>query len=141
MARHLGHVSSVVKGGPSFSFRIYDALKKLVKPYYRLWLDAEFRSDIGWWLQFMRHFNGYACILSIETPVIAVYSGASVAGFGCIFGYNWIMGSFIDSWPFETPASHLAPAKLLCRGTHINTLEMWAVMAAATKWAPFWGNI
>ena len=63
-------------------------------PFYKLCLNDEFKSEIQWWLHFDRRFNGYVRILSIDTPLIAIYTDASSAGFGALFGFDWMVGSF-----------------------------------------------
>lgn len=64
------------------------------------------------------------------------YTDASLDGFGCIFGTDWFVRSFIHDRRIHAQPSHLAVPNALCIGAHI--LEMWAVMSAVSCWAPIY---
>ena len=78
----LSHCSKVVKGGRSFCVRIYDAVKVTREPYFKFRLSADFKSDVKWWLDFVRRFNGSAVVLGGHAAYISIYTDASLWGFG-----------------------------------------------------------
>lgn len=139
----LAHCAKVVRGGRTFSRRIYDLMGSVKKSYYKVRLNAGFREDVNWWLQFAKVFNGTSQMLGKFAPTHSVYTDASCWGFGALYGRDWLAGTFAeeDSTDLAGYLHHhnsIAPGSLL--GSHINTLEMWAVFAAASKWVGTWRN-
>ena len=143
LAGRLAHCSTVVRGGRSFTSRIYDAIRSLKKPFHRFRINAAFRDEILWWHKFIDTFNGLEKILGIHAPIFSVYTDASNFGFGAIFGLDWCTGAFMEDHHLELASklqAHIARSDYNCANEHINVKEMWAVMAAAYRWGPYWAD-
>ena len=83
----LAHCSTVVRGGRSFTSRVYDTIQQLREPFHKIRLNSEFHAEINWWLRFVDYFNGYAKLLGSHALTVAVYTDASDWGFGtCLTG-------------------------------------------------------
>lgn len=143
LAGLLAHCSKVVRGGRTFSRRIYDLMSTVQKSYYTVKLNKSIREDILWWAAFAEHFNGRSQILGKFAEIHSVYTDASKWGYGATYGLDWIVGSF-DS-DYEQALSRYAGHHYYApvgewSNDHINIQEMWGVFAAATTWAPMWKN-
>ena len=82
----LAPYAKVVRGGHTFYHRVYDLMNSAKYPYYKIRLNAGFREDVLWWLEFSERFNGQAQILGTFSTVHSVYSDASKWGFAALFG-------------------------------------------------------
>ena len=85
--------------------------------------------------------NGTASMLGKFATLQSCYSDASNWGFGGLYSYDWIAGSFYteDNEVLKGSLGHhfmICDKKLI--EEHINVKEMWAVYASALKWAPKW---
>ena len=137
----LAHCAKVVRGGRTFSRRVYDIIAQLRKPYYSARLNVGFKEDVGWWRKFVGRFNGKAGIVRASTPTRAVYSDSSGWGFGATHGVDWLVGTFNEGEGTalgEYVGHHHAPPPRLLGKEHINIKEMWAVLVGAARWATFW---
>lgn len=136
----LAHCAKVVRGGRTFSRRIYDLMGPIRKPYYRVRLNKGIMEDILWWRDFVGRFNGKAAILGSFIPTRAVYSDASSWGLAATYGNDWLVGSFkgSDSKKLEVYVGHHIAATSISQGEHINLKEMGAVFEGAVRWAPGW---
>ena len=76
----LAHCSKVIKGGHTFTRRIYDLMSTVKEPHYKVCLSVGVRLDIKWWLSFARTFNGVGKFIRTHS----VYSDASNWGFSAI---------------------------------------------------------
>ena len=81
----LSHCSMVIRGGRSFSARIFEASGKLKKPYHKFRITKDFRFEILWWLSYMSIFNGYNVILGKNVESISIYTDASNFGYGALY--------------------------------------------------------
>ena len=140
---YLAHFSKVVKGGRIFSRRIYDMLKIIKKPYYKIRLNGEFRQDVQWWSNYAEQFNGKSKILGKFAPLYSVYSDASLWGFSAVCSMHWLIGTFVPSDVLTVQqllGHHFCFVPDWISESHINVREMWAVTAAAICWGSHWKN-
>ena len=107
----VSHCSYVIKGGRTFSRRIFDLAALNTRSSTIIPLGTEILADFEWWLAFCYTFNGRACIIKGLHPV-PITSDSSFKGFGAWAGCDWIAG-FWD--PLDIPpvldfgCSHLTP--------------------------------
>ena len=111
---------------------------------HRVRLNEEFRLDLRWWLEFSRGFNGRARIIQPCEAVLAVYSDASMFGFGATHGNDWLAGSFSfkEGRDLQGRLGHhfVGAADKGCRTDNINVLELWPVLAAVRRWGHLWAD-
>ena len=134
----------MVRGGRSFTSRIYDAISTLKLPYYKFRIKSLFREEIQWWTDFMSHFNGYAHILHHHAPSVTVYSDASSSGFGAMYLHNWYVGAFdndLSTELFNLTSHHWTSPPPSPDTLHINLKEMWAVLTGTHRWAHSWCDL
>lgn len=138
----LAHCAKVIKGGRTFSRRIYELMGSLKKPYHRVRLNKGVQEDISWWKEFAARFNGKACILGRSVQTMSVYSDASGWGLAAIHGEDWIVGCFKgkDRQALGEYVGHHETGTDINSGEHINIKEMGAVYEGAVRWAPRWKN-
>ena len=77
----VSHCSYVVRGGRTFSRRIFDLAASYSRQCTSIPLDDNIKDDFNWWLAFCNTFNGRACILKNLYPV-PMYTDSSFTGFG-----------------------------------------------------------
>ena len=138
----LAHCSKVVKGGRTFSRRIYDLMGPIRKPYFKTRLNKGVREDLAWWRDFSHTFNGKASIIGKFVATKAVYSDASSWGLAASFGEDWLVGCFGEGDKRilgSYVGHHMVGTDIEC-GEHINVKEMGAVFEGAVRWAPSWGG-
>jgi hypothetical protein len=68
VAGYLSHCSQVVRGGRVFLRRIWDLTLKASHSSHWVYVDAESRRDVDWWLRNLQRFNGQHVIVS-SVPV------------------------------------------------------------------------
>ena len=138
----LAHCSKVVKGGRSFTSRIYDAIRVTKKPFYKIRLNASFKLDIDWWRNFASNFNGVRRMLGKHAPFFSIYTDASSKGFGGLHGSDWFTGSIEEKSAAlaNQVGHHYESYDATIVDGHINVTEMYAVMVAARRWAHQWSN-
>ena len=139
----MSHCSYVVRGGRTFSRRIFDLAASYSRHAKRIPLNRAVQADLDWWLAFCHIFNGQACIIKDLHP-IPIVSDSSFMGFGAWAGLDWIAG-FWD--PATTPqdfphgCSHVVdPPSFDKCGRNINVCELWPVVAGLHRWAPSYRN-
>ena len=139
----VSHCSYVVRGGRTFSRRIFDLAASYSRHCRSIPLDDAILADFHWWLSFCNTFNGKACIIRDMYP-IPLYSDASFTGFGAWMGLNWIFGlwegqSMIDH--LDSRCDHLQPPPAFDTAQkNINVYELWPVVVGIKRWAPFFRN-
>ena len=120
----LSFACKVVKPGRMFLRRLIDLSTSVQKLHHHINVNSDSRADIQWWIDFLPSWNGIAYIQS--TPVTSVsltlYTDASGEGFGALYKNQW----FSRPW---TP---------LLSSQHINTQELFAIVAAVFTWGPNW---
>ena len=141
----VSHCSYVIRGGRTFSRRIFDLAASYSRQASQIPLDEEILKDFKWWLAFCNVFNGRACIIK-DTYSIPMYSDSSFAGFGAWMGLDWLYGywddsSFVPVIPSASSCAHRAsPPVLEDVPKNINVYELWPVVVGLKRWAPHFRN-
>lgn len=80
----LNWASRVVRGGRTFLRRLIDLSMRLKKNHHRIWLNAEAKADIMWWVNCMDMFHGNTRFIDdMRPPVDKLSTDASrVSGGG-----------------------------------------------------------
>lgn len=125
LAGKLNWACRVVYGGRTFLRRIIDSLNSL-PPSGKFKLDASFRKDIAWWVNFLQVFNGTRLFLE-QMPTIDVVTDACPIAAGGYFRGDW----FYHNFSVDSPA---------WSSLHINHKETLAIVLAATRWGKRWSN-
>ena len=139
----LAHCCKVVKGGRTFSRRVYDLISSVRRNHHKVRLNEEFRLDLKWWLKFAAVFNGKARIIPPGSASVSVYSDASLVGFGATHGDDWLAGFFrnqegVDS---EWLGHHISDTKDIGWDTdNINVLELWPILEGVRRWSKGWAD-
>ena len=139
----LAHCAKVVRGGRTFSRRIYDMIGTLRYSHFKVRLSSGFREDVIWWDSFVGDFNGKAGMIGGFSPMIAVYSDASNWGAGATHGNDWLVGAFeekVDTLLGRYVGHHHQSPDVAVGSAHINIKEMWAAFAGASRWGGSWLN-
>ena len=139
----LAHCCKVVRGGRTFSRRVYDLISSVRRNHHKVRLNEDFRLDLEWWLKFAAIFNGKARIIPPGMPAVSVYSDASLAGFGATHGDDWLAGVFGEHTGLDTGwlGHHLAASKDTgCNTNNINVLEMWPILEGVRRWSKNWSD-
>ena len=141
----LAHCCKVVKGGRTFSRRVYDLISSVRRNHHKVRLNEEFRLDLRWWLEFAAVFNGKARIIPPSSPTVSVYSDASLKGFGATHGDDWLAGEFGVHTSQLTGGwlgHHLAKADDVgCDTENINVLELWPILQGVRRWSRGWSDM
>ena len=87
----VSHCSYVVRGGRTFSRRIFDLSACYSREAKAIPLGESILADFAWWKSFCECFNGRACILKDLHPV-PMNSDSSFTGFGAWMGLDWLVG-------------------------------------------------
>lgn len=144
LAGVLAHCCKVIHGGRTFSRRVYDLIASVKKRDHKIRLNDEFRLDLRWWLEFSANFNGRARIIQPRQSVLAVYSDASLFGFGATHNADWLAGcfKFSDERELQGWLGHhfVGSADSGCRTENINVLELWPVLAGVRRWGHLWSD-
>ena len=139
----VSHCSYVVRGGRTFSRRIFDLSASYNRGAKCIPLDESILADFAWWQKFCECFNGRACILRDLHP-IPMYTDSSFLGFGAWMGRDWLTGcwSSEDIPPnFNMGCSHLCePPVFDAPPRNINVLELWPVVVGLRRWGQFFKN-
>ena len=109
------------------------------KPYYLFRINAGFREEICWWLDFIDSFNCKAKMLGQQAPFVPVYSDASDWGLGATFKDDWLIGTFLRADAIalsKADGHHMANPSTECIGADINVREMGAIICAANSCPP-----
>ena len=139
----VSHCSYVVRGGRTFSRRIFDLAASYSRQSRSIPLREAIKADFQWWLSFCEVFNGKACIIKDLHP-IPLYSDASFMGYGAWMGLDWLVGVW-DS--VHTPhlvhssCDHLQPPPVFDQPPkNINVYELWPVVVGIKRWAQHFRN-
>ena len=142
---HLAHASRVVQGGHTFSRRIINLLKYMGEKVRVVRLPDWFKEDIKWWQRFAMIFNGSAKVLRPCDVGPIVDTDSSMTGFGACCENDWLVGA----WKYSAygklynrfHTSHiLDPPSEYDEKADINLLEVWPVIAAASRWGHQWSG-
>ena len=136
----VSHCSYVVRGGRTFSRRIFDLAASYSRSSKAIPLNDNIKADFDWWLAFCSVFNCRACIIQDLCP-LPMYSDASIKGFGAWMGLDWFVGSWDSS---ALPPSHDAACGHFVSAPtfgqtpkNINVYELWPIVAGMKRWASF----
>ena len=128
----LGHACYVVRPGKTFMRRMFELLSSARRPHHYIHLNASFRSDLCWWLEFLAPLNSSSfrrCLL----PTTSHYSFSSdVSGrVGCeAFAYpHWFMLRWVD-----TPARMWSTLG----EDSITFIELLPIVMAVAIWGRWW---
>ena len=134
----LAHCATVVKGGRTFTRRIYNLLRDTDSSCKRLRLTDLAMADLTWWSTFLITFNGKAMMFPKDCEVVTLVTDASSSGFG---GHSdW--DHFYGFWKDETQA---CPHQARCPVDevfydHINVGELWPVLVGVQRQCASWRN-
>ena len=123
LAGSLNWACQAVRGGKFFLRRILDTIKPLQQQRHKALLTTEFKADLGWWLSFLRVFNGTAFFDRCSRE--HVFVDACNLAAGAFHKGDWAYSVFQQDIP---AASDL----------HINYKEVCAVVMAVQRWADQW---
>lgn len=125
LAGKLNWACRVVYGGRTFLRRILDTLNSLSSSG-KCKLNGKFRSDILWWIRFLKIFNGTRLFLDM-VPTVDVATDACSLAAGGYFRGDW----FYHNFTLDSP---------LWSSLHINHKEALAIVLAAKRWGRLWAN-
>jgi len=105
----IGQMSFCARAIPSaraFLRRFYDLLSviKIKKPFYKIRITNEVKSDALVWLEFLQNFNGECYILEkywLSNEALELFtdsSGNESLGCGTYFGGEWIQWKWPENW-------------------------------------------
>ena len=127
----LNHACKIVRPGRSFLRRMIDLLSVSKasfarRPFHRIRLNREFRSDLAWWRTFIRDWNGVGYMLGPDSLVrcrVSIATDAS-GSWGCAahWGPRW----FQLPWDGKSSALPIAVKELV------------PIIIAAAVWGPEW---
>ena len=135
----LGHCSTLVRGGRTFSHRVISLLKLFRDGKRRVRLSKGFQMDLRWWNSFASWFNGEARIIHDVMPGFTLTTDSSMEGFGAVSGVDWLAGS----WDYDLSSrcdmhDHLQPAPSTALPRNINVLELYPVLLSLIRWGHLW---
>lgn len=138
------HCSRVVRGGRIFTNRIVQLLKGLPDWNVRIRLTKGFKSDLCWWKNFSKFFNGVSAIIDPEFHEY-VFTDASKDGYGIVHGSDWLAGFYnSEDVPEDLHYSESThqPWVNLCVPerfrNNINVLEVLPLLLLCRKFGPHW---
>ena len=137
----VSYCSYVVRGGRTFSRRIFDLSASYSRHSSRIPLSDAIKDDLHWWSSFCDTFNGRACIIRNTHPV-PMYSDASFMGFGAWLGKDWIFGVWDEpsTPPIDPGCGHLSAPPEAGVPRNINVCELWPLVVGLKRWGPHFAN-
>ena len=134
--------SQVVKGGRTFSRRVFDLCAK-AKCKGVIRLNDEIIEDLKWWKDFCSVFNCKNIILN-DNAELPMYSDSSLQGFGAWSGKDYLYGMWSGGDTFDPGCGHYtAPPKydnLHVHEGNINVYELFPVLAGLKRWSHRYKN-
>ena len=119
----LAFVTWCVRPGRAFMCRLINTLKDApLRGKSRISIPDDVRSDLQWWMYFLRHFNGVSVIptdIVVSNPQLFA-TDASLTGCGAVCFGEYFHCEF--------------PHHILHQCLHINQLEILTVFAAVKIW-------
>ena len=139
LAGLLAHCSTVIRGGNTFTRRIYDLCASESRPYAHVKLTEEFQEDILWWKGFAAMFNGSSKIRSPLTPTLGLYSDSSFWGYGAYSDFDWLAGPWDPSNKWASVLDHhYVGSTDVATDENINVLELFPILKAMERWGEKW---
>ena len=136
----LGHCSTLVKGGRTFSHRVISLLKCFTQHRRYVTLNGAFRLDLLWWKEFSAQFNGEAKIISTKAQDrVVLQTDSSDQGYGAVWGSDWCAGTWMsDLCSTNDLHGHLVNSISDFADAHISVKEMYPILVALQRWGPKW---
>ena len=132
----LAHCATVVRGGRTFTRRIYNLLRDTKASCSRIALTILAILDLKWWGTFISSFNGKARMFGKDCRVVVLTTDASSTGFGGYSEDDYYWGFWGDHNPV---CGHQAKAPTEpVYYDNINVGELWPVLKALHRCAPSW---
>ncbi len=98
----LNFCCTVIIAGKTFLRRLYNKMQNISKPYYKIRLTKDVKSDLTTWLYFLRHYNGvtlYREELFFSPDNVHLYTDAAKSiGYGAILDSHWFAAQWPSSW-------------------------------------------
>ena len=153
----LSHCATVVKGGRTFTRRLFNLLKA-TRHKRRLALSSIYKDDLLWWKSFLNWFNGRAKVLLPHVENVEIYTDSSSTGFGaacqsdvlygmwdkdgCVSAETLLKQSDKSKLPTGKPCDldavcphHVSPPSFgSLIDDQINVLELWPVLSSLINW-------
>ena len=121
----LQHAAKVVRPGRRFVRRIIVIMTTVKDRDRFVRLNAEIRSDLCWWSEFMTNWNGIGIIRSPDQEVVDVESDASGSwGCGAVWGTHWLQ------WKWNSSAQQW----------DISPKELLPILLACVVWGKLWSG-
>lgn len=117
----LTFISKVVRPGRTFVRRMIETSKKVRHLHHRIRLNREFRSDVTWWLAYLKSWNGVSWFYDKDwssNAELHLWTDASDLGYGCLYERSWIMQPF---------CAHYTSRSIAWR-------ELYAIVKATATW-------
>ena len=137
----VSYCSYVVRGGRTFSRRIFDLSASYSRRSSKIPLSDAIKDDLQWWASFCDVFNGRACIIR-ETHPVPMLSDASFMGFGAWLGKDWIFGVWDKTTPspIDPGCGHQAEPPSAGIPRNINVCELWPIVVGLKRWGSHFAN-
>ena len=123
----LNFACTVIPSGRSFLRRMFTLLHTVRGPNRFIRLNADFRSDLAWWIAFTRNWNGisFLQLSGIAEPTAVFFTDASGSwGCGAVWDTKWLQGQWPSQWEH----------------TSIMVKELVPTVCAAAVWGPKWAG-
>ena len=135
----LGHCSTLVRGGRTFSHRVIGMLSGFTATKRYVNLSKNFQLDLLWWSEFARWFNGSAKIIQPPLHTSMVTTDASGSGFGAFSGIDWIGGQWEQDLVLDMDKhQHCKPVPKMIIPKDINVRELYPVLESLWRWGHLW---
>lgn len=125
LAGKMNWASRVIQGGRTFTRRVIDRIRTIKSDWQRSRVTSALRSDLYWWYDYLRVFNGSVPIIE-ERAYTPVSIDACRTGAGGFYGSRWYHVGWEDCPDVKD--------------AHINHLEVLALEPAARLWGEEWRN-
>ena len=124
---HLSFAAKVVKPGRLFLRRLITLSSSVTELSHHIYLSADARADIRWWLDFLPSWNGVSVIPPppVSNIDLHLFTDASSHGIG---------GWFRDSW-FSFPLSRFSALPCKPDSFNITFWELFALVVAVFTWS------
>ena len=125
----LSHASKVIHASRVFLHRLIDLSTTVRKPEYFIRLNVEALSNIEWWYQFVKDWNGVSILGAIvQAQAYATLTTDASGNWGC-GGYSHTK---IDVVCFQLPWTGCLPR------AHISVKELDPIVIAVAIWGHKW---
>ena len=121
----LAHASKVIRSSRIFLRRLIDLSTTAAKPDHFIRLNAEGKSDIEWWFQFMSRWNGTSMLPLPDLQPFGLVTDASG---------NWGCGAYWDREWFQLQWSNMLA------DAHISVKELTPIVLATAIWGRAWSG-